>query len=252
MFEFHEVEWATATPDERNEPTQKLYALMRGICGTDSEKLRELVIDITGETVSDHPEWYKNFSRGNYAWKKAHQIHEWLAKNHFKTAQKKYPELFQVPRKSDWDEFLETVTFADGLTVVRPNKTDGFGIASREAPDELAGEVLRISEAYYFELSSDHLGSVVAFEEYAGVWYPLALGADARRLRVDIRVGINMLPRDGAGAGIKLYEHHHAGPHRFIFVASAVADLPVDQTSIARLAKTKRVTVYEVKTRVIA
>lgn len=252
MFEFHEMDWATASPAERNEPTRKLYALMRGLCGTDSDKLRELVIEITGEAVSDHPEWYKNFSRGNYSWKKAHKIHEWLAKNHFKMAQKKYPELFQVPRKSDWDEFLENATFSDGLKVVLPNRTDGFGIASREAPDELVGEVLRISEAYYFKLTSDHAGSVVAFEEHAGVWHPLALGADERRLRVDIGVGENMLPRDGTGSAIKLYEHHHAGPHRFIFVAGPVADLPVDQASITKLAKTKRVTVYEAWIRVIA
>ncbi|MGH1464550.1 MAG: hypothetical protein ACRBBQ_04240 [Cognatishimia sp.] len=69
MTEFHEVDWKGTSPTDRQAPTKQLYAIMRDLSGPDSDKLKKLVIDITGETVSDHPEWYKNFARGNYAWR---------------------------------------------------------------------------------------------------------------------------------------------------------------------------------------
>ncbi|MBO9399147.1 hypothetical protein J7400_20925 [Shimia sp. R9_2] len=227
MHEFHELDWAAASSVERNEPTRQLYDLMRDLCGTDSDKLRELVIEITGETVSDHPEWYKNFSRGNYAWKKAHKIHEWLAKNHFQAAQNKYPELFQVPRTSDWDAFLERYLQEGSIEIVKQASDSKPSLGVVTLADETQSEApyVRLGQKFYFKIDAPLDGFVVAFQEDEGAWHSIPLGDDQRRLRVPAIAGSSVLPRNGKLEPKYLVEHKGAVPKRFVFVYSASGDL---------------------------
>lgn len=70
-------------------------------------------------------------------------------------------------------------------------------------------------------------------------------------LKADLKPGKNHLPMNGTGKAMPLYEHHDTGPHRFIFVAREGGKLPVDRKSIAGLAKTTPLLVYEARTYVI-
>ncbi len=168
MPEFHEINWGDDSAEQRKAPTKALYRLMRKLSKAQGEAFDDLVKDAQDESVSGGEGWYKNFQAGKLGWKKAHRIHEWIANTHFAWAQELEPQLFQVPRKSEWDLFLENATFQQGLSVVDPLGRD---IASREAPDDEDYVRLRKGQAYGFELLVDSLCTVVAFEEYSGQWH---------------------------------------------------------------------------------
>ncbi len=248
MSEFHEVDWQNASVQDRIAPNKALFRLMVQL----SKKL-DVHFDVLLEEAQEKPvttagDPHRNFRRGEIAKERSHKIHEWIGRNHFEWAQQEAPELFQVLRKSDWDQFLEDAVFQDGLAVVDPS---GFGIASRLPPEEMGGVTLRLGQAYGFELVADSLGQVVAFEEYGGIWHTLPLGETPVSLKADLELGKNLLPRTGNGKAMPLYEHHDSGLHRFIFVVREGGKLPVDRKSIAKLAKTTLLLVYQAKTYVI-
>jgi len=248
MSKFQEVDWQNASVQDRIAPNKALFRLMVLL----SKKL-DVHFDVLLEEAQEKPvttagDPHRNFRRGEIARERSQKIHEWIARNHFDWAQEEAPELFQVPRKSDWDQFLENAVFEDGLAVVDPL---GLGIASRLPPEDMDGVTLRLGQAYGFELVADSLGQAVAFEEYGGTWHPLPLGETPESLKADLRLGKNHLPRTGNGKAMTLYEHHDSGPHRFIFVVREGRKLPVDRKSIAKLAKTTPLHVYEARTHVI-
>ncbi|WP_282078788.1 hypothetical protein [Epibacterium ulvae] len=165
MPEFHEINWGVDSAEQRKARTKALYRLMRKLSKAQGVAFDVLVKDAQEESFRGVDSWYKNFQTWKREWKKAHRIHEWIANNHFAWAQELEPQLFQVPRKSEWDLFLENVTFQQGLSVIDPL---GHDIASREAPDDEDYVRLRKGQAYGFELLVDSLRTVVAFEEYEG------------------------------------------------------------------------------------
>ncbi|OED46098.1 hypothetical protein AB838_21295 [Rhodobacteraceae bacterium (ex Bugula neritina AB1)] len=248
MAEFHEVDWQNASVQDRIAPNKALFRLLTQL----SRKL-DVYFDVLLEEAQEKPvttagDPHRNFRRGEIAKERSHKIHEWIARNHFDWAKENEPELFQVPRKSDWDQFLENAAFQGGLAVVNPFSR---GVASLKPPEEMGGVTLRIGQAYGFELDVDGTGQAVAFEEYGGDWHPLPLGETTESLKADLKPGKNQLPRTGKGKAMPLYEHHGTGPHRFIFVVREGGKLPVDRTSIARLAKATPLLVFEAKTYVI-
>ncbi|WP_317960994.1 hypothetical protein [Phaeobacter inhibens] len=247
MDQKSELEWENASVEERREPTRELFRIVQELARTTGEPLDRLLGDAQGAelTLNDNP--YRNHRKGEIAWWKARNIHEWLASNQFEFAQGKAPELFQYQRQSDWDRFLEACTVEGGVEVVIPGQ---FGIARREPPED--GVVsLRIGQAFFFELGLNEAGHVVAFEQYKDMWHPLSLGEDERRLRVSVKEGKNALPRDGQGAPIPLHEYDDTGPHRFVFVVCFEQKLPEDRTSIVSFRKDVQLSVYQVRTRVI-
>ncbi|UWR87837.1 hypothetical protein [Phaeobacter inhibens] len=248
MADFHEVDWQNASVQDRIEPNKALFRLLTQLSRKLDVHFDVLLKEAQEKPVSTALDPHGNFEKGKIAKERSRKIHEWIARNHFAWAQEEEPELFQVPRKSDWDQFLENAAFQDGLAVVNPL---GFGIASRLPPEEMGGVTLRIGQAYGFELVADSQGQVVAFEEFGGAWHPLPLGETKESLKADLKLGKNQLPRTGKGKAMPLYEHHDSGPHRFIFVVREGGKLPVDWKSITKLAKTTPLFVYQAKTYVI-
>ncbi|CUH89868.1 hypothetical protein PH5382_03821 [Phaeobacter sp. CECT 5382] len=248
MSEFHEVDWKNASVQDRVTPTKVLFRLMVQLSKKLDVHFDVLLEEAQEQAISKAEDPHRNFEKGKIAKERSHKIHEWIGRNHFEWAQEQEPELFQVPRKNDWDQFLENAVFQDGLAVV---DRLGFGVASRLPPEEMGGVTLRLGQVYGFELVADSLGQVVAFEECGGTWHPLPLGETPESLKADLRLGKNQLPRTGNGKAMQLYEHHDSGPHRFIFVVREGGKLPVDRKSIAKLAKTTPLLVYQARTYVI-
>ena len=247
MKAFFEVDWANASVAERRGPTKALYKVLRELAKHLGARFDDLVVEAQGSPISETEDPHRNFRRGEIAWQKARAIHEWLAGNHYAFGQDKAPEMFQIPRRSEWEMFLQAHAATGGIRAVA---VEPLSIARRDQPiDETA--VFRIGQKFVFELTTPEPGYVVAFERYADEWHPLPLGADVRNLKVRLHSGLSVLPRDGKGVAIPLCEYDDTGLHQFVFVVSEDQRLPVDRKSIVALGKETDLIVYQVQTRVI-
>ncbi|GLO71899.1 hypothetical protein MACH17_34160 [Phaeobacter inhibens] len=133
MAEFHEVDWRNASVQDRIAPNKALFRMMQQLSRKLDVHFDVLLEEAQEQAVSNTEDPHRNFRRGGISKERSHKIHEWIARNHFEWAQKKEPQLFQVPRKSDWEQFLENAVFQAGLAVVNPQ---GLGIANRLPPEE--------------------------------------------------------------------------------------------------------------------
>jgi len=247
MSAFFEVDWANASVADRRRPTKALYMVLRELAKHLGARFDDLVVEAQGSPISDTEDPHRNFRRGEIAWQKAQTMHEWLAGNHYDFGQAKAPEMFQIPRRSEWEMFLQAHAATGGI---RAMAVEPFAIARRDPPEDEA-TVFRIGQKFVFELTTPEPSYVVAFERYAAEWHPLPLAADVRNLKVQLRDGLNILPRDGKGAAIPLCEYDDTGLHQFAFVVSQDQRLPVDRKSIVAFSKDADIVVYLVQTRII-
>lgn len=217
-----EFDWMQASRQERIEPSKALYRVLRAVANVTGDHIDILMDQAFGETVTLGTDYISNFRRGNIAAGRAMTIHRWLEQNHFDVAQAVAPELFQFNPKSAWEQFVENYANVDGLRII-PMKRE-MGILSRARNALKTVTKLRLGQCFCFELDSPINGTVVAFEECKGKWHPLPLGADERRIRVPVSVGVQMLPSDEAGNPIELEEVHDTGQHQYVFVVSEEKD----------------------------
>lgn len=243
-----EFDWIGASPEDRKAPTKTLYRILRRLHEQLGGRFDALFEQAQGQPLGQALDPYTNIKRGVYDRRKMRTIHEWLAKNHFEFAQSQAPELFQYPRRNPWEVFLETYTVEGGLSVVAANQ---FGIASRKPPED-GLPTFRLGEKYIFELTSPQTAYVVAFEEYQGKWYPLALGDKENDMTVQVGTGTTKLPCTQDGTPIPLRENDHTGLHRFTFVLCFGPRPPSGQPALIKHAEQNHVMVVQTKIRVKA
>lgn len=238
MSEFHEIDWQKASVQDRIAPNKALFRLMVQL----SKKL-DVHFDVLLEEAQEKPvttagDPHRNFRRGEIAKERSHKIHEWIGRNHFEWAQEQEPELFQVPRKSDWDQFLEKHAVEDGIRIVTENASEADSLNVVRFADDTDDEVLRLrlGQKFFFDIDVPFNGVAVAFQKAGRNWYPFALFKEEsrERARVVVRKGVRSLPRNGTGEAVYLSELDDTGPSEFVFVLSTDSALPASPGSIAQ------------------
>lgn len=242
-----ELDWHSLSAAQRKGPTKALYSILRKLHAHRGGRFDDLFEQAQGVPLSQGIDPYSNIKRGVYDRNKMRNIHEWLAVNHFAFAQSEAPELFQYPRRSAWDVFLESYTVEGGLRVVQTNQ---LGIASRKPPQDGATP-LRISQPFLFELTAPEAAYAMAFEEHEGTWHPMALGETDTTMIIHVGTGTTHLPQTSDGVPIPLMEHDHTGRHRFAFVLCFGLKPLAGQKAVMDYANDHRVCVMKTETRIV-
>lgn len=231
-----EVDWLNMSASERIEPTKVLFVAMRKVSITTGRHIDLLLDDALGEAQSRGTDYESNFRKGKIAAMKAMMIQQWLEQNYFEEAKEATKNietnLFQINPKSAWDSLIEANAITGKLSVILLTKQ--MGIAQRSKEVQESATTIRLGQDYCLELDSDLVGHCVAFEGYQGQWHPLSLGADTRRLRVEVQQGVQRLPRDSKGDPIALVELNDGGEHQFVCVVSEDSTLPTDRQGLLK------------------
>jgi hypothetical protein len=232
-----EIDWLNMSAAERIEPIKALFVAMRKVSITTGRHIDLLLDDALGEAQSRGTDYESNFRKGKIAAMKAMMIHQWLEYNHFEEAKNAtkniQTNLFQINPKSAWDSFVEDRAITGKLGAIPLTKQ--MGIAQRSKEVRKSVTTIRLGQDYCFELDSGLDGHCVAFEGYQGQWHPLPLGADTRRLRLEVQQGVQRLPRDAKGNPIALVELDDGGEHQIVVVVATDKAMPTDRREILKL-----------------
>lgn len=251
MNQDEEFDWQTASAAERVQPTRALHAILQNVSRKTGIHFDDLLAEAQDQPVSLTMDPHRNFRAGKIAWQRARAIHEWLAHNHFETAQEHTPELFQYPRRSEWDLFLETHAIKGRLRL--KSLKQRFGLFERDEERDPADHTLRLSDRFCFELETDLDGTAVAFQCYDRMWHPIPLGTDLRKPAARVSPGTQCVPRDAQGTPIGLSENNNAGHHIIAVIVAEGTKIPFDRASLAKLdPQSRRFEVHILNVRVLA
>lgn len=209
------IDWLQATTDHR----KALYRAVR--CAMDNAYLNWKQVfaqALHGERVGAGLE--DTFRAGRIGRKKAHQIYEWLVRDHPEQAMRLDDELegSGSPQAdgSAWRAFLAAHGRYDGLSaVLLPDPA--LGIVGFADPEPLARPVIPLGAPFCFRLEAAFAGTVLAVQSVAGDWYALPLRADG--LTDVVTADACYLPRKaGSDRPKALSEDEQAGRHGFVFL----------------------------------
>ncbi|MEO0569530.1 MAG: hypothetical protein AAF066_17490 [Pseudomonadota bacterium] len=232
-----EFDWQNASVTERVEPTKALYQIMRALSQSTGERFDDLVEAAQDQPISEAMDPHSNFRTGSIAWHRAAKIHEWLARNHFKFAQKLIPELFQYPRQSEWEMFVEAHAIVGRLKIVALKQS--LGLVERDDEHLPTENTLRLTQRFCFELDTNLRGVAVAFQRYDREWHALPLGAEKRNPKARIVENPQLFPRKVNGSPMGLRENNDAGDHVFAVLVAQNPKTPIDMLSLAKLEPAK-------------
>ena len=161
-----------------------------------------------------------NFSAGRIGAKRAEMVAVWLRDHHPEAHLELKARLQRLddplPSNQGWEDWIVAQgrfgTLDVGLVPSRPQGVVGF------APLEpIAGQRIRLSEAFAFRILEPMDGAVLAFQSSGDGWYPLPLSNG--HLQAQIAPKQTALPVDpGNGTIVPLAEDQQYGRHRFVFL----------------------------------
>ncbi|GAB5447384.1 hypothetical protein [Gymnodinialimonas sp.] len=218
---------------------------LRALHKTIGGRFHDLVEEAQGGPLSETADPFSKIKRGVYDKTKTRANHEWIARIDFEFAQSEAPELFQYRRVTEWDQFIEEHLVEGGVTAIPFGQ---LGIARRTPPKRGAMR-FRLGQEFGFALKVPKPCYALAFESYAGEWYPLALGQGESSIRIKLHQGSVVVPQSSNGSPIGVAEYDDLGVHTFVFVLLFGPMPLVDRASIARYGRTYDVITY--RTRVL-
>ncbi|WP_317054531.1 hypothetical protein [Roseovarius rhodophyticola] len=233
MHDFEEFDWMHASKAERVEPTKKLFLALKAVSDITGRAVDLLMDDAYGTPNTTSPHYASNFRRGNIAAGKALMIHRWLEENHFEIAKTAAPELFQFNPKSAWQQFVDRHAIKGQLRILKLK--DSMGLIERDDEDRPDRDTLRLTQRFCFELETEMIGRVLAFQKYQNKWHNFPLGADQRNLWGRVASNPQLLPCAPDGSPIALKENNDAGDHQFAMIVSDAQKLPSEMRQLAKL-----------------
>ncbi|MCE8006626.1 hypothetical protein [Aestuariivita sp.] len=246
-----EMDWQHASATDRIAPTKALHDILKELAKHTGTHLDVLVEQAQEQPVSSTPDPHNNFRKGKIAWERAAKIHEWLARNHFAFAQKREPGLFQFPRQSDWDAFVEAHAIVGRLRIVHLKQT--LGLIERDDDQRPVDQTLRLTQRFCFEVETELRGVALGFQRYNGKWHSVPLGADQRNPKARIAVSPQLVPHKSDGSPIGLRESNDAGDHLFAVLVAQDRNLPTDMPSLAKLDSERcRFELHTIAVRIVA
>ncbi len=224
------IDWYAMPTAERIAAIKRLYRVFRHVADLSGRRAEDLMDDALGSSKARRGSDMENFRKGVIGRPRAQAIHAWLMGNHFETGQRLAPRLFQSNPETEWELFLKRHAARDGVLEVVPLKSER-GLAERAGNQAENVQTLRLGQHFCLRLASPIKGVAVAFECYQRKWHPIPLGADQRKVRTSIEIGLQWLPKEANGNPIALVERNDAGVHRYVVIVSTDAAFPADRQS---------------------
>ncbi len=160
-----------------------------------------------------------NFRKGKISKVNAGHVYRWLATTAPAIAEDLRAALFEAKvqeGQASWPVFISTFGRFDDVEIL-PVSEGPFGIVKFAEPDPVHEQPILLGQRFVFRIASTSARTVLCFQGYKDVWYPLPLSKAG--FQTTISTGKHVVPAcETSGALQPLSEEEDAGMHRFVFL----------------------------------